>query len=182
MGCLRGQAIEQLVRVLLIRVDVEELASKIKQSDASKHFTDKLHRWRVPIAVVVACIVLASLASKLLNVDTYEKDPYEVLGIERGASLGAIRKAYRKLSLQYHPEKPGYEEHEAYRAFANIQKAYEALTDCIFRPVSGCLGKCSLNPEHDCFRVSSSHTASGKRCRITADFVPRCWEASKQVS
>ena len=34
---------------------------------------------------------------------------YEVLGLEKGATDGEIKKAYRKLSLLTHPDKNGYE-------------------------------------------------------------------------
>ncbi len=34
-------------------------------------------------------------------------DPYEILGLEPGADDRDIKKAYRKLSLQYHPDKVG---------------------------------------------------------------------------
>lgn len=32
-------------------------------------------------------------------------DPFEILGLERGAASGEIKKAYRQLSLKYHPDK-----------------------------------------------------------------------------
>ena len=32
-------------------------------------------------------------------------DPYEVLGLAHGADLGAIRDAYRRLSMRYHPDR-----------------------------------------------------------------------------
>ena len=32
-------------------------------------------------------------------------DPYEILGVEVGAAIGDIKKAYRQLSLKYHPDK-----------------------------------------------------------------------------
>jgi len=54
-------------------------------------------------------------------------DPYEILGISVGASDVEIKKAYRKLSLQYHPDKnkePGAEER-----YIQIAKAHETLTD-----------------------------------------------------
>lgn len=38
------------------------------------------------------------------------RDFYKILGLERSASAAEIKKAYRKLSLQYHPDKnPGDE-------------------------------------------------------------------------
>jgi curved DNA-binding protein len=56
------------------------------------------------------------------------KDYYEVLGVPRGASEDEIRKAFRKLARQYHPDvakdKKGAEE-----KFKEINEAYEVLSD-----------------------------------------------------
>lgn len=57
-----------------------------------------------------------------------KKDYYEVLGVERGASEGDIKKAFRKLARQYHPDvNPGDKEAEA--KFKEINEAYEVLSD-----------------------------------------------------
>lgn len=60
-----------------------------------------------------------------------DADPYEVLGIPRGASPEEIRKAYRRLAAQYHPDKVshlGAEFREmAETRFKEIQQAYDQL-------------------------------------------------------
>lgn len=55
-------------------------------------------------------------------------DPFQILGVEHGAEDKVIKKAYRKLSLQYHPDK-NIGSKVAEEMFMKIAKAYEALTD-----------------------------------------------------
>src|SRR5918998_984643 len=56
------------------------------------------------------------------------KDPYKALGVERKASADEIKKAYRKLARQYHPDRnPGDEGAE--ERFKEIQEAYSILSD-----------------------------------------------------
>jgi molecular chaperone DnaJ len=57
-----------------------------------------------------------------------KRDYYEVLGIQKGASKDDIKKAYRKLAVQYHPDKnPGNKEAE--EKFKEATEAYEILGD-----------------------------------------------------
>jgi molecular chaperone DnaJ len=57
-----------------------------------------------------------------------KRDYYDVLGIQKGASKDDIKKAYRKLAIQYHPDKnPGNKEAE--EKFKEASEAYEILSD-----------------------------------------------------
>ena len=56
------------------------------------------------------------------------KDYYKILGVDRKASEGDIRKAYRKLAMQYHPDRnPGDKQSE--ERFKEINEAYQVLSD-----------------------------------------------------
>jgi len=56
------------------------------------------------------------------------RDFYEVLGVERTADEETIKKAYRKLARQYHPDRnPGDKAAEA--KFKEVQEAYDVLGD-----------------------------------------------------
>jgi molecular chaperone DnaJ len=56
------------------------------------------------------------------------RDPYKTLGVDRKASDEEIKKAYRKLARQYHPDRnPGDESSE--ERFKEVQEAYSILSD-----------------------------------------------------
>jgi len=57
-----------------------------------------------------------------------QRDYYEVLGVSRSATAVEIKKAYKKLALQYHPDRnPG--DDEAVERFKEAAAAYEVLSD-----------------------------------------------------
>lgn len=56
------------------------------------------------------------------------RDYFKVLGVERGADADAIKRSFRKLARQYHPDvNPGNKDAEA--RFKEISEAYEVLSD-----------------------------------------------------
>ena len=83
-------------------------------------------RWELALlvallAALTACVLLLSTAEMSL----VGFDPFEILGVGEAATRSEIKKAFRALSLRFHPDKPGG---DAAR-FARLGKAYEALTD-----------------------------------------------------
>src|SRR5487761_594460 len=57
-----------------------------------------------------------------------KRDYYEVLSLSRGASDEELKKAYRKLAVQFHPDRnPGNKEAED--NFKLINEAYQVLSD-----------------------------------------------------
>src|SRR5213082_4262542 len=58
---------------------------------------------------------------------TNKRDYYETLGISRGASEEDLKKAYRRLAKQYHPD--ANKDQGAEARFVEINEAYEVLSD-----------------------------------------------------
>lgn len=56
------------------------------------------------------------------------KDLYEILGVAKAATDHEIKRAYRKLALQYHPDKHKGDK-DAEQKFKEINQAYEVLSD-----------------------------------------------------
>ncbi|HEU4608935.1 MAG TPA: DnaJ domain-containing protein, partial [Chitinophagaceae bacterium] len=55
-------------------------------------------------------------------------DYYKILGLEKNASVEEIKKAYRKLARQYHPDL-NPDDRQAHQKFQQINEAHEVLSD-----------------------------------------------------
>jgi molecular chaperone DnaJ len=57
-----------------------------------------------------------------------KRDYYEILGVQRNASAGQIKAAFRKLAMEHHPDRnPG--DKTAEHRFKDLNEAYEVLKD-----------------------------------------------------
>ncbi|OEL30143.1 DnaJ protein ERDJ2A [Dichanthelium oligosanthes] len=86
------------------------------------------------LTIVLLWIVMIFLVYyiKHLSREVQVFEPFSILGLESGASESEIKKSYRRLSIQYHPDKnPDPEAHKYFVEY--ISKAYQALTDPISR-------------------------------------------------
>lgn len=63
-------------------------------------------------------------ATRILN----EDDPYEILGIKRGATRPEIKKAFRNQAFKWHPDRNKDNELAATEMMKKINAAYQLLT------------------------------------------------------
>lgn len=95
----------------------------LKMKEPSKAVRKRLTK----IVLIISWIGLIAFAYKVSEIqpDYVTFDPFEILDIDPQSSSADIKKAYRRLSLIYHPDKETGDE----KKFMRITKAYAALTD-----------------------------------------------------
>jgi len=73
------------------------------------------------------------------------RDYYEILGVERNASDAELKKAYRKLAMQYHPDR-NLDNEEAEAKFKEAKQAYDILSDAQKRSAYDQFGHAGVDP------------------------------------
>ncbi|CCW60673.1 unnamed protein product [Phytomonas sp. EM1] len=95
------------------------------------------------------------LIERILN---SSKDYYDVLQVNKDASLSAIRRSYYKLSLKLHPDKNLDNSEEVKKAFQIVSRSYEVLKDSTSRSIYNRFGEEGLmmfeNGDHSIRSIS----------------------------
>ena len=97
------------------------------------------------------------------------KDYYAILSVKRTATSEDIKKAFRKLALQYHPDRNPQNPVEAERKFKEISEAYKLLSNERKRQLYDLTGsvqaKVVLRRGQGCGRGKGGGRGRGGRCR-----------------
>lgn len=87
---------------------------------------------------------LLILTINVLNADKPNLKYYEILGLKPDANEAEIKRAFRRLSVKYHPDKNAGDP-EAHKKFIEVNKAYEVLTDKEKKQMYDMYGEDGLN-------------------------------------
>lgn len=97
------------------------------------------------------------------------KDPYEILGVPRSAEAGEIKKAYRRLARQYHPD-VNKGDKGAEEKFKEVSQAYDVLGDAEKRKKYDQFGQWAQGGGFDPSQMHRSYTWTGGRGPGGVDF------------
>src|SRR5208283_3478243 len=75
-----------------------------------------------------------------------KRDYYEVLGVPRNATKDEVKNAYRKMAMQYHPDRN--KSPEAEERFKEISEAYAVLSDDQKRSQYDTMGKVDFGQQY----------------------------------
>jgi len=95
--------------------------------------------------VSAAWLLILALISSVVQRADAGKDFYKILGVRHGASSAEVKKAYRKLSMKWHPDKNPDNQEEAQETFVEISSAYAVLSDPEKRTRYDKFGEAGLN-------------------------------------
>lgn len=91
---------------------------------------------------------------------TSKKDPYALLGVARDADAGSIRKAYRKLARELHPD-VNPDDPVAEERFKQVSEAYSVLSDEAKRSAYDEFGEIAFDPNFDAAKARQAGAAYG---------------------
>lgn len=141
----RLQGCTRLHLILALEIFKDTLKCSCKDCEEKKHRKSVLKRitaskfgWLNKFALVASWVVFA-LAIKVVidktKMQQHMYDPFEALGIMPGADEKAIKRAYKIMSMKWHPDKAKDEETRAINnaKFVDINRAYKTLTDEVSR-------------------------------------------------
>ena len=78
-------------------------------------------------AFILEIVIISDIISEAI---AKKKDYYSLLGVSKNADETALKKAYRKLALKYHPDRnPPEKKAEAEKKFREMSEAYHVLSD-----------------------------------------------------
>lgn len=75
-----------------------------------------------------------------------KSDYYDILGVDRNASADEIKKAYRRLALEWHPDRHKDDKEVAEKKFKEINEAYQVLSDPQKRSAYDQFGHSAFSP------------------------------------
>ncbi|KAL8738926.1 MAG: hypothetical protein Q9181_000378 [Wetmoreana brouardii] len=120
-----------------------------------------------------------------INVQSAKTCYYEVLGVSRQASEEEVKKAYRKKALELHPDRNYGNAEETTRLFAEVQSAYEVLSDSQERVWYDSHRDIILRGEHDVQEGAYEHNVRITTTEDIMKMLPKvnaCRDFSDSVS
>ena len=95
-------------------------------------FKQRIYQWWEQGYIVGDMSEASFCKFKVVTKLSTKRDYYEVLGVDKNADEQAIKKAYRKLAMKYHPDR-NPDNKEAEEKFKEVNEAYEVLSDATKR-------------------------------------------------